>query len=433
MGMPPSSLSELDVENVLLVTVDCLRADDFWEAIESGSVETMGALASDAISFSKAFTVANTTDPSLTSVMTSQHPQTHGVRENGWGVGEDVPLLSGELAAAGQDTFGVVSVDHLSHEHSGLGRGFDSYRNDDSYDTLYPYLSRIFDTKAFNVTFGAIKDIGTRRYNVKTILRDLGLIRLHCRSGHSMNEDALEELAGLDGPFFGWLHYFDMHEPRNFSRSDLGAHDEYTASMRTVDSCLATVLEELESRGLREETLVVLTGDHGENLDDHGYTGHGRTLYDEEIHVPLLFSHPSLDGPSVDAQVRTIDIAPTILEIFDVTIPDSFDGQSLAGDPAAIEDRPVFTTAYPEFTEAVAIRWDGWKLIHEDGTYELYDLEADPDETRNLRDDADNADVLSHLRDRLEEWETTAEAPEDPTRDVDDETRAMLEDLGYVD
>ena len=434
--------SDLDPENVLLVSVDCLRADRFREAVESGAVPAFARLRDGGVAFETAVTVANTTDPSCTSLLTGSYPHTHGVRENGWGLEESVPVVGEPLQNAGVDTFGVVSVDHLSDEHSKLGRGFDAFRDGDgSYDTLYPILSRIYDTRTFNRVFGAVKDLGIGRYTVKTLLRETGLIRLHARTAESVTGDAVEELDRADPPFFGWVHYFDVHEPRNYDRADLDETDEYGAAMRLVDDRVGTLLDELEARGLAEDTLVVLTADHGEALDDHGYTGHGRQLYEEEVRIPLVFAHPDLEPGRIDDQVRTIDLAPTVLDLFGVDAPEAFEGVSLFSRPEDPErgnvddpppgDRIAFLTAYPEFTESVGVRVPEWKLIRADGEYELYDLDADPGERRDLVAAGEtDGTPYDDLKERLRAWEADGDVAE---QSVDEETREMLADLGYVE
>lgn len=426
-------MSDTPIKNTILITVDCLRADKFEQAASDNLIDSMAQLADTGLVFENAFTVANATDPSLTSFMTAADPRTHGVVENGWGLDRDVPVLSERLSKAKTSTFGVVSVDHLSHEHSKLGRGFDSYRTGKDYDTLYPFLSRIYNTKAFNRFFNFIKDVGVGDYKVKTLLRDLGIIQLHCRSGSAVTDDAIAELDRVDSPFFGWVHYFDMHEPRNFDRDQVPNLGEYTASMVKTDEYVSRLLSALEERGLREETLLILTGDHGENLGDHGYTGHGRTLYDEEIHVPLVFSHPSIEPRRIQSQVRTIDIAPTILDVFEVDHPDAFKGKSLQ--PAitgeALDDRDVFTIAYPEFSEAVALRSDGWKLIRDGEDHELYDLSSDPDERTDLSGQDEHESIEKTLAEKLDSWLTSKDDVQQQT--IDDNTKEMLEDLGYVD
>ena len=418
------------IRNVLLVSIDCLRADRYHEGIESGILPTFEALDDRGTSFESAFTVANTTDPSLTSFMTARYPFDHGVVENGWGLDDEYAVAAAQFRAAGYDTFGVVSVDHLNHEHSRLGRGFDRYFDGASYDTLYPYLSRIYDTKLFNAVFGAVKDLGTEKYTVKSLLRDTGLISLHARRGKNVTADAIEGLDAVDEPFFGWVHYFDVHEPRNAPRKYLGDHDEYTAAMMHVDREVGRLLDALEERGLAEDTLVVLTGDHGEALGDHGYTGHGRTLYDEELHVPLVFAHDSLPDGSVGTGVRTIDVLPTLLA-FAGAEPLDGPGESVFDDGPVEADRPLYTMAYPTFHDRVAVRTEGWKLIRDrdTGDEELYDLTSDPDERDDLAGSA--TDRRETLAADLDDWLAGFDGIE--RQSIDADTEEMLEDLGYME
>ncbi|MFP4590696.1 MAG: sulfatase [Halobacteriales archaeon] len=420
--------------NVLLVTVDCLRADRLASAISDGLAPNIEALAAEATRFDRAFTVANATDPSLTSMLTGRIPPNHGVLQNGWGLDAAVPTVAHRLRDAGFDTAGIVSVDHLAHEHSGLGHGFARYADGDGkYDAIYPILSRIYDTRAFNLAFGAVKDRGVGGVTVKDLLRRLGLIQLHERPATHVTADAIEAIDAVDEPFFAWVHYFDLHEPRNAPRRLRREHDDrYTAALRHVDAHVGRLVEALEARDALEETLVVLTADHGEALGEHGYTGHGRTLFDEELHVPLLLAHPGIPAQTVKAQVRTIDIAPTILATLGVdTGP--LDGATLLADRAVDgpEDRPLVAMAYPPFGERYAVRTPAHKLVvdRDAGTVELYDLEADPRERRDIADASPELveRLLVHLRPWLERNETVAE------QSVDEETEEMLAALGYVD
>jgi len=448
-----------EIRNVLLVSVDCLRADRFYEGCEAGLFPNCAALLDGALEFTETYTVANTTDPSLTAFMTAKYPLEHGVVENGWGLDEAHDTAAERFRAAGMDTFGVVSVDHLADEHSKLGRGFDRYEDGQNYGTLYPILSRIYDTKTFNTVFGAVKNLGIGRYTVKNLLRDLGLISLHCRSARSVTDDAkacLDDVAPKSDAetnadetgFFGWVHYFDVHEPRNAPRDLLDDHDEYTAAMMRVDDHIGELQDELEARGIADETLVVFTGDHGEALGEHGYTGHGRTLYDEEINVPLAFDHDALPDRQVDTQVRTIDILPTLLAlvgadgldaagrpVFDVAGADgtlgTVDDLDTADVAPVIEDRQLFAMAYPTFGDRVATRTPRWKLLRdrEEESEELYDLDADSDERDDLADE--ETDRRESLAADLDDW--LAGFGETAEQEVDESTEEMLADLGYME
>lgn len=420
-------------ENVLLVTIDCLRADRFEAARRDGLVPHLDALAEEATTFTAAYTVANATDPSLTSMLTGRIPPHHGVLENGWGLSADVPVGAELFGDASPAAGAVVSVDHLADEHSGLGRGFDRYEDGGgAYDAIYPVLSRIYDTKTFNLVFGAIKNRGVGGVTVKDLLRRIGLIRLHERPATSVTADTLEVLDELSAPFFLWTHYFDLHEPRNAPKRLRRDHDRYTAAMMHVDDQIGTILDALEDQGRREETLVVVTADHGEALDDHGYTGHGRTLYDEELHVPLLWSHHAYPTTAVSAQVRTIDLLPSIVDAVGETATD-VDGAVLfdaSGRPSSTH-RPVVAMAYPRFGDRHAVRVPEWKLIRdrEAETVELYDLEADPAETADVADA--HPDVVDELREHLEAWDQAV--ADVSAQSVDADTEEMLADLGYVD
>ncbi len=419
--------------NVLLVTVDCLRVDRLQDELEAGHLPAFDRIRSRGLSFSNAFTVANTTDPSLTSMLTGLTPPSHGVLENGWGLPEEIPTIATHLASAGYDTAGVVSVDHLADQHSGLGTGFNRYEDGGStYDTLYPILSRIYDTKTFNTVFGAIKNRGVAGVTVKDLLRQLGLIRLHERPASRVTGDTVDAINELEPPFFAWTHYFDLHEPRNAPRALRRGRDRYTAALHHVDEQLGALQDALAARDLLEDTLIVVTADHGESLDDHGYTGHGRTLYDEELHVPLFFSHPSLPNERVDTQVRTIDIVPTILALLEEAPLDT-DGTALVSPDGTIteSDQRLVAQAYPPFGEKYAVRTPSWKFIDDraNDSVELYNLQADPEERTDVS--SDEPEVVAELQDAVETWLQRRQAVEDQS--VDEATEEMLADLGYID
>jgi arylsulfatase A-like enzyme len=225
-------------------------------------------------------------------------------------------------------------------------------------------------------------------------------------------------------------------EPADIERIRAVARDSFQSSYSLSPQEIETILEdvfteEALSERIADPDALVLVADHGENLGDHGYSGHGRTLYDEEVRVPLVFAHPDIEHATVSDQVRTIDLAPTILELLGVTPPDAFEGRSLLRETngSTPGDRDVFLTAYPEFTDAIGLRSGGYKLIRQDGSYEFYNLMTDPDERTNLFDSADGP-ASTHLE-RLEQW--AAESDAQSSQDVSDETREMLRDLGYVD
>jgi tetratricopeptide (TPR) repeat protein len=200
------------------------------------------------------------------------------------------------------------------------------------------------------------------------------------------------------------------------------------------------VLDELERLGLRERTIVVLTADHGEGLDEHDEETHSFFVYDTTMRVPLVFwgADAIPRGRRVASLVRLVDIAPTIVDLLGLSPLEGAQGVSLKPlleDPGA----DLGLTGYGESIESTMtfgssvlrfVRLGNWKYIHKLEP-ELYDVGADPGETRNLA--ARHPEVLARLRARLEELITAAPAkPEDAEMAVDEETLAELQALGYM-
>jgi arylsulfatase A-like enzyme len=242
--------------------------------------------------------------------------------------------------------------------------------------------------------------------------------------------------AGASGsaPFFLWLHLFDPHAPYQpppehaalFAPRDPSASDlersvaAYDGEIHFADAELGGLLDKLSRSGRLDETLVVVAGDHGEGLMQHGHMGHGLTLYEEQVRVPLIFRWPKglPAGRSVEAPVQLLDLAPTILDLAGGAGERQFEGRSLKGALTGAEvpdpERRVFlqrrnyesrvVQGVPVSGAEHAVRIGRWKYIEaaEQGTYELYDLAADPQERHDrFRDRPDTARVLASI---LGDW-----------------------------
>jgi arylsulfatase A-like enzyme len=238
------------------------------------------------------------------------------------------------------------------------------------------------------------------------------------------------------------------------TRSDTQRHriQLYDAEIAYVDTEIGRLLDAFDESSLTDRTLVVITSDHGEGLGDHGYQMHGIHLYEEDVRIPLLLRFPGVvrAGTTIAGPVAGVDIAPTVLDLLGLTPrPDAMPGRSIA--PALrgegeLEDRSIFLVRRPygreqvitdEGTVAVggvklAIRDAGWKYIAEEelGSYELYDLESDPTERRDLT--SAEPEVARRLAQRIEEWRGRYERPHDVPR-LSREDREALEALGYVE
>lgn len=444
--------------NVLLIVVDCLRADRSVEAGRSAVAPTLDRLAESGALFTHVITVNSSTVPCVTSLMTGLYPMRHGVRKMvGTRLPDDVTTLADVFRGAGYhtvaETTGPVTL------HHGLHRGFDEFHRRHS-----------------------------TRQHLYTAWGDALIARLRDR--------------GLPEPWFLYLHLWEVHQPRRvlpeFDRPEFG-DTTYDRAISNLDHRLKDILDALPAN-----TLVALTGDHGEKfgqgkveqaldraktpvrdgltrmgikpkrfrwvadvrfrllrfLRDRGaiknslatMIGHGFHVYDYLVRVPLILHHPDfLPGASrVTEQVRQVDIRPTLLELLGIPDPaaGALDGQSLV---SLLHGRPL--TPQPAFLESSGagvresrkslwiggVRVDNWKYTYgvNDPTLpeELYDLRTDPAERHNLV--AERADRRAELRAMAQAFfDSNGQANRPDARMTPDEIREVerrLIDLGYME
>lgn len=399
--------------NVVLITLDTLRADHLG-AYGATTVRTpnLDRLASQGVVFDQVMTTAPLTLPAHSSIMTGHFPPRHGVRDNGgFFLGPEQVTLAEILTGQGYQTGATVGAFVLDSKW-GLDQGFQAYQDD------------------FDLT------------NVKAM--SLASVK---RPGNEVVDLALKWMEGVaDQRFFAWLHLYDPHAPYESPepfRSQYRGHP-YRGAIAFTDAQVGRVFDFLDQRGLSDNTIVIVTADHGEGLGEHGEETHGFFIYESSMRVPLIVRAPGRDitPRRVTQPVRTVDIMPTVLDLLGVPLPEPVEGASLVPllTGAARElDRDLVgygEAMYPlhhyGWSELTAIRSDRYKLIDAPRP-ELYDLEQDPGELKNLFDERRSvADaLLRQLRDRKQQM--AADAPAAPeTEDVDPETRARLAALGYV-
>jgi arylsulfatase A-like enzyme/Flp pilus assembly protein TadD len=395
--------------NVLLITVDTLRADHVGCYGDSrASTPFMDHLAAEGVLFERAETAVPITLPAHASILTGTYPAFHGVRNNGtYRLGPRAETLPEVLKQHGYRTGAVISGYPLVTRY-GLSQGFDTYD-----DHLPPEQER---------------QIGFRE-----------------RSAEEVSQAGIAWLeAGAGQRFFLWLHYFDPHAPysppspyaERFSRSP------YDGEVAYVDAEMGRVLERLRQMGLAERTLVVLVSDHGEGLGDHGEATHGVFLYESTLRVPMILSLPGPlpRGRRVATPVRTIDLMPTVLRLVDLPEPDELQGTSLlplvSRRPPDLLLKSVSETLLPRenygWSEMASLRIGDWKYILAPRE-ELYDLRTDPGETNNLAEKREGD--LARMRE--ETHRLLAEAA--PTgasiayrQELDETARERLRSLGYL-
>jgi arylsulfatase A-like enzyme len=254
------------------------------------------------------------------------------------------------------------------------------------------------------------------------------------RSADRVADDASMWIRAHTGqPFFAWVHFYDPHSPYVTPPAPFATrfHDPYTAEIAFADSQLGRLLPLVG-----QNTIVVVTADHGEGFGEHGERGHGLLLYEESLHVPLAIAGPGVPVHArVDTPVSLVDIYPTIAELIGVKVPAAVQGHSLLPLCRGSHDHatPVYAeTMYPRlrfgWSELRSLRSGAQKLI-ESPKPEMYNVATDPRETKNLAG-ANIADARRNLQRTTTALEQNAPAQTAQTADL--ETRARLAALGYT-
>lgn len=439
--------------NVALISVDTSRADALSPYAGPVVTPTFERLAREGVLFERAYAPAPETAPSHASLPTGQRVFRHGVTGNGVPLPSQHETLAEAFRRQGYATAAFVSSWVLDPRF-GWSQGFDVY------DASFPEEGATMDED--DAYPGAIwvgrQFRGLDRRAVDTTLA------------------AERWLRHAPEPFFLFVHYFDPHRPcvpppsfaqqvrelpidvsgRRFPglspKALLGIARSYQAEVLYLDDSLGELVAAVDARTDGERTLVVVTADHGEGLGDHGWLEHNIHLDDEQLHVPLVFRWKGRlpQGRRIETPLAVRVVAPTIAHLARLREFEPPGGRSIADDLRAgrePERLPVFAQRRPhratdELAEdavkllgppgrtLAAVRHGRWKLIRSEGTpAELYDLEADPNESRNVgRAHPDVVRELSALIDQL-----VAESPPPPEpAALEPEVTDELRELGYA-
>jgi arylsulfatase A-like enzyme/Flp pilus assembly protein TadD len=399
--------------NVLLITVDTLRADRLHcYGYQAGSTPVIDQLATEGFRFEQAFTQVPLTLPSHHSILSGTYPFYHGVRDNSQ-LAKKKPALVSELLRRNGYRTGAFVGSFMLDARFGLNRGFDLYF--DHFD-----VSR------------------NQRFDLSHIERP----------AEEVVQNALRWITENNRKFFAWVHLFDPHDPYSPPEpfKSRFPHSPYDGEIAYVDHTIETLFTGLKEKGLLANTHVILTGDHGEGLGEHEEFTHGFFVYDSTLHVPLIIrpAHLVGKGQAIGDLVQTIDIAPTILRLLGLQPTGEMQGRSVAGllrpndsvtRGAPANQEGYFETLYPlrqfGWSELRGIRTARYKYI-EAPKPELYDLFADPHEKKNLFQNQQA--VANQMREVLRKQAANYLPTEEPRQGgaLDPETLQMLQSLGYV-
>lgn len=392
--------------NIVLFTLDTVRADHLGAyGYPDIKTPTIDALAKGGVLFRRAISAAPITLPSHSSIMTGLYPPAHGVRDNGtFSLPNEATTLAELLRNEGYTTGAFVGAAVLEQRY-GLTQGFDVYDDDFSQGRrrqLFMYSER----RCEQVVNSALRWLEQKK----------------------------------NSPFFTWLHFYDPHasyDPPEPWATEYEARP-YDGEIAYSDHCVGAFADALRQWGLWNNTLIVITADHGESLGEHGERTHGLFIYDATVHVPLILHAPAHlpANRTVTEVVRLIDIMPTILAVLGKPTSLPLDGKSLL--PLIRGRREAeLRTAYSEallpkyhygWAELKSITTQAWKLI-EAPRPELYSLLQDPKELINVQEREQRR--FREIKKTLTSIVEKGNAPESRL-ELDPETAERLRGLGYI-
>jgi len=393
------------VRNVLLISMDTVRADRLGcYGYDKNTTPNIDSFAEDSVLFKSVVAPIPFTFPSHLSMMTGTIPPYHGVHDN---EGRPIPdshlTLAEVLKEQGYKTAAIIAS-YVLNAKFGLNQGFDSYNEfkDDSYaPTVFVNGRRASET---------------------------GRLTTEWLEENSHNK------------FFLFIHYYDPHFPYHPPEPfDAEFKDPYDGEIASVDESVGRIIDKLKELDLYDNTLIIITSDHGEMLGEHEEAGHGYYIYESAIKVPLIIKIPgSRKHRTVDEIVGLIDIFPTVCSKLGLQVPDFIQGVDLS---SYFQGKGVVDSRY-QYTESLtATKFGGnsllgvvsgkWKYIQTTRP-ELYNLEKDPGEENNLVEkDPKRAHLmqgnLKYIMDSYLGGFANTDKP-----DVDLETRKKLESLGYI-
>lgn len=458
------------IRNVALVTVDCLRADRLSTyGYDRDTSPFLDDLASESTVFENAIAAGCGTPASFPSIFSSTYPFDYGGYN---GIADERPYVPELISEAGVTTAGFHSNTYLTEEF-GYGRGFDEYESfrsspEGGTDTV----TRISEMLNHNSML------------YRSLRRLYRLLPSSSQSLPYLQADKLTDAAGswIDGrtdPFFLWTHYMDPHAPhypperhyRPFggvtptwnthqqlwrraiddpSSVDDDIHDQlidaYDAEIRFVDEQLSRLFESFKAADRYNDTLFVITADHGEGFREHDFYGHPPRTYEELVRVPLMIHDPR-DGCAqrIDDPVSLLSIAPTMLDALGIDRPEIFRDRSLLEHTASRSDG-VFAEIceqpgggfeiqpYDRSRAVVAYRTRRFKYVldNQRDREVLYDLDKDPRERHDFA--ADHPERLEEFRERVDEHlNDVRPAQTNRNVSVSSDVADRMAELGYVE
>jgi choline-sulfatase len=384
---------------ILLVTLDTTRADRLTPyGYMSASMPTFDRLARESVVFDQAISVAPLTLPAHASILTGLLPPSHGLRDNNaLPLAPEHSTLAESLHAHGFRTAAFVGASVLASDR-GLNQGFDHYND------------------ALGDSFGGSQT--------------------HERPASAVVDEALDWLGRTDNEsIFMWVHLYDPHRPYSPPEpfASRYAHDPYLGEIAYMDAEIGRLIDVLDQTH-PNHSLVVVAGDHGESLGEHGERDHGIFVYDNVLRVPLIIRSASRQPRRVGSVVRLTDVMPTVLAVAGIVAPKT-DGVNLVD---VMRGQTLDLDSYSESYYPKQFGWSPLRVLRDDRFKlidaprpELYDLQQDPFETTNLY--GERPALVRAMQQRLNVVSRPANAAVHASEvTVDHRVRERLAALGYT-
>ena len=469
----------LEGSNVVFILMDTLRADRLGSYGYSIDISpNLDKLANEGVRFEKHFATSSWTRPSTGTIFTGHHPRTLGLYEEMFDqLPEEFVTIAERFKAKGYKTYGVTSNPNVN-SFFGFSQGFDKYED---AGMLFKWMEQ------------ANKEISKE------------LLHLQLETATTITNRTLDlinsvKLSESKQPYFLIITYIDSHKPyqapskyKKFTEKHRSRTSQYDAGVQYADYEIGRLLKEMKTQGLLDNTTIIFTSDHGEGLKSHpkipNSHGHGLTLYDSTVRVPLFVHHPSLKANVISQLNSSIDLMPTWIELFALKADSTLPGVSIApwisGFGTVQHPGVAFLETEMKAHDKIGVRTNTHsfiinndvKLYQEEGIHENYNLrgperqafEQSPFEELYLRDDLStfelytknniietDAEIATELRNKINDFlaqnkyrEPQNRSPKDALTlpngknvfpyagkkivDIDENTRKSLEQLGYLE
>ncbi len=439
--------------NIVVIVMDTARQDRLsCYGHDRETSPRLTRLAESATVCLNAYSTSSWTGPGHASLFTGLHSVAHGVTQEDWSMDEDLVTFAEVLAERGYRTVGIVENPMLVSDR-GYAQGFSEY-----YESWRTGAKRSSGQAVED--FRRTLDGGAPG---QPFLVFVNLIAPHSPYNSSRqfrNSFVTRPELGVDSSM--WRQYYTGR--RSFSADEIQHLNElYDAELLYTDYLVGEMIDELVARDLWDDTVFIVTSDHGENIGDHAHMDHVFALFETTTKIPLIVHQPELfpAGATEDVPVQLTDIFPTVLEIAGIDVRDfPSHGYSLLG-MVIPEEREIFTEYYyptqvlscygreehrqsPLLTRYLrrirSLISDDMKFVWgSDGKHELYDLARDPGELTNLIDSGTHAELSRDMEDRLTDWfqELERDGDSEPrgndSEDLDEATKEALRSLGYLE